>query len=50
MHKKRKEKPLMKKCKEVTTMLKKVKMKKLGLIALPLTKKDWMWILSSLQS
>ena len=50
MHKKRKEMLLMKKCKKVMTMLKKVKMKKLRLIALPLTKKEWMWILRSLQS
>ena len=50
MHKKRKEKLLMKKCKEVMTVQKKVKIKNLRLIALPLTKKEWMWILRSLQS
>jgi hypothetical protein len=50
MHKKKKEKPLMKKCKEVTTMLKKVKMKNIRMIALPLTKKEWWWTLTSLQS
>jgi hypothetical protein len=50
MHKKKKEKTLMKKCQEVTTMLKKVKMKNLGLGVLPLTKKEWMWIFTSLLS
>ena len=48
MHKKRKEMLLMKKCKKVMTMLKKVKMKNMRLIALPLTKKEWMWIFTSL--
>jgi hypothetical protein len=59
MHKKRKEMlqqrscrtfRAMKKCKKIMTMLKKVKMKNMRLIALPLTKKEWMWILRSLQS
>jgi hypothetical protein len=40
----------MKKCKELMTVQKKVKMMKLSLRALPLTKKARWWILRSLQS